>query len=193
MEQGDQLRAVRAKIEAFEREMARSQKHAARAQRQRLKARASGDEHAGKQPNLAAFSESQLRSCRAALDDVLYSRARHVVTEMGRIAAGVEALRAHDYALLGAQLNASHRSTSTDDDVSCEELDVITDVARSCEGVFGARLTGAGFGGCAIALIRPGFREQVTAQVGAAFVERFGVEPGFDLLRIGDGPGEIRS
>ena len=150
-------------------------------------------EHAGKQPNLAAFSESQLRSCRAALDDVLYSRARHVVTEMGRIAAGVEALRAHDYALLGAQLNASHRSTSTDYDVSCEELDVITDVARSCEGVFGARLTGAGFGGCAIALIRPGFREQVTAQVGAAFVERFGVEPGFDLLRIGDGPGEIRS
>ena len=64
-------------------------------------------EHAGKQPNLAAFSESQLRSCRAALDDVLYSRARHVVTEMGRIAAGVEALRAHDYALLGAQLTAS--------------------------------------------------------------------------------------
>ena len=73
----------------------------------------------------------------------------------------------------------------------CDELDVITDAARACEGVFGARLTGAGFGGCAIALIAPGCREHVEANVRAVFQERFGVEPGFDLMRAGGAPGEL--
>jgi len=150
-------------------------------------------EKVGTRPNLAAFTLADLESCREAMDEVLFCRSRHVVTEMQRIAAGVLALRAHDYVGLGAQLNASHRSTSVDYDVSCAELDVITDAARSCDGVFGARLTGAGFGGCAIALIRPGYREQVAARVGEVFAERFGVQPDFDLLRIGNGPGEITS
>ena len=110
---------------------------------------------------------------------------------MGRIAAGAAALRAHDYVGLGAQLDASHRSTATDYDVSCEELDVITAAARACDGVYGARLTGAGFGGCAIALIEPGSRHEVQAAVHDAFVSRFGAAPGFDLLRVGDGPGEL--
>jgi galactokinase len=142
-------------------------------------------------PNLAAFSITELESCEATMDPVLYRRARHVVTEMARIAAGVAALRAHDYAVLGAQLNASHISTATDYEVSCEELDVITDAARACDAVFGARLTGAGFGGCAIALIQPGHRDEVAAHVREVFEERFSVVPGFDLLRIGGGPGEI--
>jgi len=150
-------------------------------------------EKVGTRPNLAAFTLADLESCREAMDEVLFCRSRHVVTEMQRIAAGVLALRAHDYVGLGAQLNASHRSTLVDYDVSCAELDVITDAARSCDGVFGARLTGAGFGGCAIALIRPGYREQVAARVGEVFAERFGVQPDFDLLRIGNGPGEITS
>ena len=141
--------------------------------------------------HLASFTESDLESVAAEMDPVLCRRARHVVTEMGRIAAGAAALRAHDYARLGAQLDASHRSTATDYDVSCDELDVITEAARGCDGVFGARLTGAGFGGCAIALIAPGARESVEAAVRDAFFDRFGVEPGFDLLRVGDGPGEL--
>lgn len=141
--------------------------------------------------HLALFSVADLESCEGEMDPVLYRRARHVVSEMGRIAAGAASLRASDYAGLGAQLTASHRSTATDYDVSCEELDVITEAARGCEGVYGARLTGAGFGGCAIALIEPGRREQVAQQVTVAFVEQFGVQPSFDLLRIGDGPGEV--
>lgn len=141
--------------------------------------------------HLASFTEADVESVAAEMDPVLYRRARHVVTEMGRIAAGAAALRAHDYAGLGAQLDASHRSTATDYDVSCDELDVITDAARACDGVFGARLTGAGFGGCAIALIAPGSRDAVEAAVRDAFVSRFGTAPGFDLLRVGDGPGEL--
>ncbi len=142
-------------------------------------------------PHLADYTEADLLGARDAMTEPVFLRARHVVTEMGRIARGVAALRQGDYATLGRCLDESHRSTATDYDVSCAELDVMTDLARECEPVFGARLTGAGFGGCAIALIRPGAADAVAARVGPAFAARFGVEPGFDLLRIGNGPGEV--
>lgn len=143
-------------------------------------------------PHLADYTPADLEAARSAMDEVVFRRARHVVTEMDRIATGVAALRRGDYARLGEQLDASHRSTATDYDVSCDELDVITDAARACPGVFGARLTGAGFGGCAIALLRPGAAGDVAAAVGRRFRDRFGVEPGFDVLRVGLGPGELR-
>jgi len=155
------------------------------------RARAFLSERVRPEQHLASFSVDDLDSVRSEMDPLLHRRARHVVTEMGRIARGAAALRDHDYAELGAQLDASHRSTAADYDVSCEELDVITDAARSCDGVFGARLTGAGFGGCAIALIAPGNRERVAARVSEDFYGRFGVRPDFDLLRLGDGPGEL--
>lgn len=142
-------------------------------------------------PHLAAYTIDELEQSREAMDDVLFRRARHVVTEMQRTRLAAAALRRHDYATLGAQLDASHRSTAVDYEVSCDELDVITAAARANDGVFGARLTGAGFGGCAIALLRPGCSSSVAARVAAAFAERFGVQPAFDLLRVGDGPGEV--
>ncbi len=144
-------------------------------------------------PHLADYQPADLEAARGAMDDVLFRRAQHVITEMRRIATGVSALRAGDYQELGRQLDASHRSTSVDYEVSCPELDVITDAARACDGVFGARLTGAGFGGCAIALIRPGIADEVAARVGAAFQQEFGVTAGFDLLRVGAGPGEVQT
>lgn len=142
-------------------------------------------------PHLAAYSMTELEQSREAMDEVLFRRARHVVTEMERTRLAVAALRAHDYDTLGTQLDQSHRSTAVDYEVSCDELDVITDAARSAPGVYGARLTGAGFGGCAIALVRRGASAEVARAVGAAFLERFGVAAGFDLLRAGAGPGEI--
>jgi galactokinase len=149
--------------------------------------------HVRELPHLADYTLADLESCRDALDEVSYLRARHVVTEMTRIRDGVAALRRHDYRGLGEQLDASHRSTATDYDVSCDELDVITDAARACDGVYGARLTGAGFGGCAIALVEPGRARAVADEVGRVFRERFDVLPEFDVLRIGDGPGEIEA
>ena len=68
---------------------------------------------------------------------------------------------------------------------------VITAAARACEGVFGARLVGAGFGGCAIALIQPGCAPAVEREVARVFQQRFGVVPGFYLLHAGPGPREI--
>ena len=142
-------------------------------------------------PHLAQYSLADVEHARDAMDEVLFKRARHVVTEMERIAAGAAALRRHDYRALGAALDLSHRSTAIDYEVSCDELDVITDAARGCDGVFGARLTGAGFGGCAIALIRPGLADKVAAAVAPVFAARFGVQPAFDVLRAGMGPGEL--
>ncbi|HLQ37358.1 MAG TPA: galactokinase [Planctomycetota bacterium] len=143
-------------------------------------------------PHLALYTLADVEAAKGAIDELLFRRARHVVTEMVRLASGVAALRRHDYQALGQALNDSHSSTAGDYQVSCAELDVITDAARACDGVFGARLTGAGFGGCAIALLRPGAGATVPLQVAAVFQRRFGVAPVFDLLRAGTGPIELR-
>jgi galactokinase len=147
--------------------------------------------HARDLPHLALYTAADLEQARSAMDAVTFRRARHVITEMERTRAGVKALRAHDYTALGRILDQSHESTRVDYEVSCDELDAITSAARGCAGVFGARLTGAGFGGCGIALIRPGQAATVADAVGSAYRARFGVEAGFDLLRVGSGPGEI--
>lgn len=142
-------------------------------------------------PHLADYVMADLDQVRDAMDDVLYRRAHHVISEMQRLGRGVTALRASDFPALGAVLNESHRSTAVDYEVSCEELDVITEAARTCDGVYGARLTGAGFGGCAIALVAPGRANEVAARVGERYRARIGAEAGFDLLRNGPGPGEV--
>ncbi|MCA8951494.1 MAG: galactokinase [Planctomycetes bacterium] len=142
-------------------------------------------------PHLALFTPEDLLRAEAVLSDVLFRRARHVVTEMVRVKTGVAALREHDYRKLGQQLTASHLSGATDYEVTCDELDEIAEAAISHESVFGVRFTGAGFGGCAIALHRPGAAPEVEKVVTERFEARFGVTPGFDLLRIGMGPGEV--
>ncbi|MBL8722985.1 MAG: galactokinase [Planctomycetes bacterium] len=148
--------------------------------------------HARDLPHLAQYTLADLELAREAMDEVLLRRARHVVTEMERIRAGAAALRAGDYAGLGAQLSASHRSTAVDYEVSCAELDAITAAACAHPAVFGARLTGAGFGGCAIALVRPGASSSVARLVAERYSGQFGAPPAFDLLRVGTGPGELR-
>jgi len=149
-------------------------------------------EAVGPRPGLAHYTPAEVEKT-AALTGVLRLRARHVVTEMGRISRAVAALRVGDVATLGAMLTESHRSTATDYAVSCEELDGIIDAALEVPGVFGARLTGAGFGGCAIALVEPGASDRVREHVFGAYRSRFGVEPGFDLLRPGLGVHEAQA
>ena len=117
-------------------------------------------------------------------------RVTHVVEEMARVRAAITALRGQDLVGLGRLLNLSHASSRDLYEVSCAELDVITGAARECEDVFGARLTGAGFGGCAVAILRPGSAGRVRSLVEARFKAEFGSPPGFHLLRPGRGPVE---
>lgn len=147
--------------------------------------------HARSLPTLAAYGEADLAHAAPWLAGVHLKRARHVVSEMQRVARGVAALRVGDGPALGAALTSSHRSTAVDYEVSCAELDAITAAACAQPGVFGARLTGAGFGGCAIALIEPGSAERVIPPVRDDFARRFGVEPGFRVLAAGGGPRRV--
>jgi galactokinase len=109
----------------------------------------------------------------ALLSETVRRRARHVVTENARTLRAAEALTAGDLAEFGRSMQASHASLRDDYEVSCAELDVAVAEALAQEGVLGARMTGGGFGGCAIALVRsdavPALIERVTSALHARF------------------------
>ncbi len=101
-------------------------------------------------------------------------RARHIVSENARTLAAVDALKANEYERFGELMYESHASLRDDFEVSCDELDCIVELAKGCNGVYGARMTGGGFGGCAIILAESMQAESITAAVLAGFAERFG-------------------
>ena len=121
----------------------------------------------------AALGVASLRDVTSAefaersqgMDDVLLRRARHVVSENDRTLRAAEALRTADIAMLGSMLDASHESLQHDFEVSSPALDAIVASVRDQEGCVGARMTGAGFGGCAVALIRDEFVDGVIPAV----------------------------
>jgi galactokinase len=132
------------------------------------------------------LSHLALASDLTDLSGVLLRRARHVVSEVARVDAFVRALHADDWEALGPLLVASHVSLRDDYEVSCEELDVAVDVAREA-GATGARMTGGGFGGSAIALVPTERVEAVQAAVTTAFVARGWGRPAYILAEPGRG------
>jgi galactokinase len=112
-----------------------------------------------------------------ALADPLGRRARHVVTEDARVGAAVQAMRAGDVEALGRLFYASHESMRDDYEVSIPEIDLIVDVARALPEVYGARLTGGGFGGSVVMLTRPGTSNAVSQTVAEEYAERSGRTP----------------
>lgn len=120
----------------------------------------------------------------AGLEEEQARRARHVVTEIARVRATVEALEAGDLAAVGRLFDASHASLRDDYEVSCDELDVSVGAARAA-GALGARMTGGGFGGSSIALVPSDLADDVEAAIAAAFAQRgwaapasFAITPG---------------
>ena len=132
--------------------------------------------------HLASASPSEVDGLPAPLD----RRARHVVTEVARVDAFVEALHADDWDPIGPLLVASHVSLRDDYEVSCEELDVAVDVAVET-GALGARMTGGGFGGSAIALVPLERVDAVQAAVTTAFVARGWGRPAYIVAEPGVG------
>jgi len=123
------------------------------------------------------------------LDDTLRRRARHVVTENGRVLSAVAALRNGDWAALGQLMDASHVSLRDDYEVSCDELDVAVAAARTA-GALGARMTGGGFGGSAVALVPAARGPAVRAAVVDAFAARGWARP--DVLPVTPSDGAHR-
>jgi galactokinase len=110
----------------------------------------------------------------AALPAVLARRARHVITENDRVVQAQAALRAGDLRTLGDLFRASHASMRDDYEVSVPEVDLLVELASREPGVFGARLTGGGFGGAIVAAAERGRGREIAARVGAAYAERTG-------------------
>lgn len=102
---------------------------------------------------LRDVSVEQFERYAAELPETVRKRARHVITEDARTLEGVAALKAGEIARFGELMNASHESLRSDYEVSCKELDALVAAARSIEGVYGSRMTGAGFGGCTVSLV----------------------------------------
>ncbi|HYO39506.1 MAG TPA: galactokinase [Nocardioidaceae bacterium] len=125
----------------------------------------------------------------ALQDERIHRRVRHVFTEIARVEQAVGALEAGDFTSLGRTMTASHASLRDDYEVSCAELDVVVDTAMD-QGALGARMTGGGFGGSAIALVPTGAVEAVAAAVEAAYVDRAWLEP--DFLTALPAPGARR-
>ncbi|HYM10260.1 MAG TPA: galactokinase [Bryobacterales bacterium] len=126
----------------------------------------------------------------AALPDPLRRRARHVISENARVAEFVAACAADDLETAGAAMYASHTSLRDDFEVSCPELDFLVETARSLPGVAGARLTGGGFGGCTVNLVRSGAVDGFRGRIAAAYRERFAIDPPIYVCRTADGAGE---
>ncbi len=140
---------------------------------------------------LRDLEPADLDRLRHLLEPPLDRRARHVVTECRRVLDGAEALRQGDLHALGDLMAQSHRSSRNDYDVSIEELDVLQEAAAGAEGCYGARLTGAGFGGCVTAITREAAAGHVREQTVTAFEHRFGRRPEIHTCRVGAGAGIV--
>ena len=111
------------------------------------------------------------RSCearQATLEPILLQRARHVVGEIERTTRAADAIRRGDWRTTGELMYASHQSLKDDYEVSCDELDLLVDLARQIGvpgGVYGSRMTGAGFGGCTVSLVRSDMVDAIAQQI----------------------------
>ena len=117
-------------------------------------------------------------------------RARHAVRENVNVREAVTALKAGDMVRFGQLMNASHATLRDDYEVTCPELDFLAERAQHFPGVFGSRMTGAGFGGCTVTLIAENQVDAFVREVGDAYEQQFHLRADFYVAEIGDGAGE---
>ena len=99
----------------------------------------------------------------------------------------MEALRENDVELFGRLMNESHQSLREDYQVSCREIDILVDMAQAMPGVLGSRITGGGFGGCTVSIVRNDAVDGFISQIGKTYQEKVGHEAEFYVVDIGDG------
>src|SRR5207253_4145887 len=125
------------------------------------------------------------------LPEPIRSRCRHVVMENERTLNAAHALKAGDFYEVGRLMRASHESLRYDYEVSCMELDVLADAANSVEGVYGARMTGGGFGGCTVNLVRRDALARFQEEVVAGYYKGTGKNPIIYVSEAAEGAREI--
>jgi galactokinase len=144
-------------------------------------------------PLLVDATPAMLAAAETRLSRTAFKRAHHVLDEIARVGQAVTALRAGDLAAVGKLLFASHRSSRTWFENSCVELDFLVDALEVETGVFGARLTGGGFGGAAMALTSDAFGQQNVDRISEAYLARFGSKPEIVHARTDDGAALVKA
>ena len=145
-------------------------------------------------PSLREATLEKLRQVSGSLDEMSIRCARHVIGEIDRTARAGECIRRSDWSEFGRLMGESHASLRDDYAVSCFELDTAVEIAQGIgrqDGVFGCRMTGGGFGGCAVALIETSAQEAITREVSAAYRERTRIEATLFVSRPADGAGVV--
>ena len=142
---------------------------------------------------LRDVSVQQLVLHRDSLSPTLYRRARHIVSENERVRSAAAALESGDIGALSELMAASHRSLRDDYQVSCEELDVMVELAGRQPGVYGARMTGGGFGGCTINLVDKEHSVGFRRAVAEAYHSATGYQPDIYVCHASPGVEEVRS
>jgi galactokinase len=140
---------------------------------------------------LRDVSPSQLAEYGVGLPPGTYRRCHHVIGENARVLEAAEALKDGDLERFGVLMYASHASLRDDYEVSCRELDLMVELARKCSGVFGARMTGGGFGGCTVNLVDADAVEEFKATVARGYNGATGLHPEIYVCTAADGAGEI--
>lgn len=134
----------------------------------------------------------ELEAHRDELDPVSFRRCAFVINENKRLYAACAALEKNDFEEVGRQIYAAHEGLSKEYEVSCEELDFIVGIARTHQGVYGARMMGGGFGGCVIALVKEEAADAYIADVKAQYKVKFNKDPRVIEVEISDGAREIK-
>lgn len=141
---------------------------------------------------LGDLTEEQFEQYKSAIkDEVCQKRAKHAVYENQRTVKAVEALKNNDVDLFGRLMNASHVSLRDDYEVTGIELDTLVEEAWKVNGVIGSRMTGAGFGGCTVSIVKDEAIEAFIKQVGAEYEKKIGYAADFYVVEIGDGPVKL--
>ncbi len=141
---------------------------------------------------LAELTEAEFAGIETSITDpVAHKRARHVVGEVQRTSDAVKALKAGDLVKFGQLMNASHVSLRDDYEVTGPELDCMAEEAWKIDGVIGSRMTGGGFGGCTVSLVKDEAIDTFIKEVGAAYEAKIGIKPEFYVAEIGDGATKL--
>ena len=139
--------------------------------------------------SLGDLNEEQFEMYKSAIkDQVRVKRAKHAVYENQRTVKAVEALKNNDVELFGKLMNESHISLQYDYEVTGIELDTLVEEAWKVDGVIGSRMTGAGFGGCTVSIVKTDAIDSFIDKVGKAYKDKIGYAADFYVVEIGDGP-----
>ncbi len=142
--------------------------------------------------SLGDLTEEKFEEIKNAIaSDVRVKRARHAVYENQRTIQAVQALKENKIELFGQMMNASHVSLRDDYEVTGIELDTLVEEAWNIDGVVGSRMTGAGFGGCTVSIVKEDAIDSFIEKVGVAYKEKIGYAADFYVVEIGDGPKSL--